>query len=239
MYVADLHMEQLSKRNTFLFVTPKSWHDSLFQDLQQSVTGKWIRIFEPNEFTADQLDGLDPELIFLPHWSHIIPETIYERYTCIVFHMTDLPYGRGGSPLQNLILRKHKTTVISAIKVEKGIDSGPVYLKSRPISLEGTAEDIFKRCSVEIGKMIRSIIQEMPSPQPQTGEITHFKRRKPDDSNIASLSALEDIYDHIRMLDCEGYPPAFIETNSLRIEFDQAAFADNQTLTAHVRIIKK
>ena len=43
--------------------------------------------------------------------------------------MTDLPYGRGGSPLQNLIVRGHKHTMISAIKCVKELDAGPIYLK--------------------------------------------------------------------------------------------------------------
>lgn len=43
--------------------------------------------------------------------------------------MTDLPYGRGGSPLQNLIVRNHYKTKISEIRVKKEIDSGPIYLK--------------------------------------------------------------------------------------------------------------
>ena len=32
-------------------------------------------------------------------------QEIHENYKCIIFHMTDLPFGRGGSPLQNLISR--------------------------------------------------------------------------------------------------------------------------------------
>jgi len=35
----------------------------------------------------------------------IILKEIFENYEIILFHMTDLPYGRGGSPLQNLIVR--------------------------------------------------------------------------------------------------------------------------------------
>ncbi len=34
-----------------------------------------------------------------------MPREIFENWACVVFHMTDLPYGRGGSPLQNLIVR--------------------------------------------------------------------------------------------------------------------------------------
>ena len=43
--------------------------------------------------------------------------------------MTDLPFGRGGSPLQNLIERGIKQTKISAIKCVKELDGGDIYLK--------------------------------------------------------------------------------------------------------------
>ena len=53
--------------------------------------------------------------------------------------MTDLPFGRGGSPLENLILRGHTSTVISAIKCAPELDSGDIYLQ-KPLSLYGSAE---------------------------------------------------------------------------------------------------
>jgi len=43
--------------------------------------------------------------------------------------MTDLPFGRGGSPLQNLIVRGFTHTKLSALRVEKGLDTGDIYLK--------------------------------------------------------------------------------------------------------------
>lgn len=55
--------------------------------------------------------------------------------------MTDLPYGRGGSPLQNLIKRNIENTKISAIKVVKDLDAGDIYLK-RDLNLNGTADEI-------------------------------------------------------------------------------------------------
>ena len=71
--------------------------------------------------------------------------------------MTDLPYGRGGSPLQNLIIRNNKSTKISAIKVESGIDTGGIYLKN-DLDLSGTAKDIFDKSSDIIYNMISEII---------------------------------------------------------------------------------
>ena len=34
----------------------------------------------------------------------LIPEDIYTKYVCIQFHASDLPKGRGGSPIQNQIV---------------------------------------------------------------------------------------------------------------------------------------
>ena len=82
----------------------------------------------------------------IPHWSYIIPKDIFNLFNCVVFHMTDLPFGRGGSPLQNLIIRGYEKTKISALKVTNGIDSGPIYLK-KPLSLDGTAYEIMIRAS--------------------------------------------------------------------------------------------
>ena len=58
--------------------------------------------------------------------------------------MTDLPYGRGGSPLQNLIIRGHRDTQLTALKCEENVDEGPVYAKT-PLSLSGSAEEILAR----------------------------------------------------------------------------------------------
>jgi methionyl-tRNA formyltransferase len=199
----------------------------------------WLLIDSKNEFNLVTLKEFNPSRIFIPHWSHIIPYEIFENYECVVFHMTDLPFGRGGSPLQNLISRGYKTTKISAIKVEQGLDTGDVYLK-RILGLEGNASEIFERSSLVIEEMIREIINENIRPLPQVGEITEFKRRKPEDSNINELCDLEKVYDYIRMLDCDGYPHAFIETPNLKFEFINANFnKTEEIITANVRISKK
>ena len=85
-----------------------------------------------------------PNIIFFIHWSKIIKKEIYSKYFCVQFHCTKLPYGRGGSPVQNLIISGQKETFITAFKVEKKLDSGPIILR-RKMKLIGTANDIYKR----------------------------------------------------------------------------------------------
>lgn len=222
----------------FLLVTEKDWHDDLFNKLSIQKGQVWKRISQKNELSFNIINDFKPDWIFIPHWSYIIPSSVYLNFTCVVFHMTDLPFGRGGSPLQNLILRGYKETKISAIRVTKGLDTGDVYLK-KPLVLNGKAQQIFIKASDVIHDMILEIVEKNLTPIPQSGEITLFKRRKPEDGNLFLLSSKNEIFDYIRMLDCVGYPPAFIETAHFRFEFTEAMFNNDETIKANVRVIKK
>lgn len=224
--------------NTFVLATPKPWHDDLYHNLVERVPGNWVRVKDKDELTEEKLQYTQPAYIFVPHWSHIIQEEVYNKYQCIVFHMTDLPFGRGGSPLQNLIERGFEQTMISAIKVSAGLDKGPVYLK-RSLSLLGTAEEIFIRSAKIIEGMIVEILEKKIVPVPQSGIPVNFKRRKPSDSDLASLATVEQVFDYIRMLDCEGYPNAFIEFGNFRLEFSRASLKSDKSIIADVRITKK
>ena len=195
-------------------------------------------INKKEQLNENFLNQFSPNYIFFLHWSYLIPEDIFNNYTCIVFHMTDLPYGRGGSPLQNLIERGHINTKISAIKVVKEIDAGPIYLK-RDLALYGTAEEIFLRASKIIAKMAQEIINNDLKPVSQEGEPVFFKRRKPEMGNLHQIDMIEKIYDYIRMLDAEGYPKAFIENEYFRFEFSRASLKSNESIIADVRIFKK
>ena len=222
----------------FVLLTEKSWHAELFENLSSRKDEDWTLINTKSNFVKDKLDEISPAKIFIPHWSHLIQSDIFESYDCIVFHMTDLPYGRGGSPLQNLIVRGYDDTMISAIKVDHGIDTGGIYMKQR-LSLLGSAQEIFLRSALIIEDMIDRIIAEDLKPVSQKGEPTIFKRRKKEDGNLAELDNIDDLYNYIRMLDCEGYPSAFIETDAFVLHFNRASINSDKSISADVRITKK
>lgn len=221
-----------------MLVSEKNWHKELFEKLSSIVPGEWLHIDRQELLTVEQLSVFQPDKIFFPHWSCIIPGDLFETYECIVFHMTDLPFGRGGSPLQNLISRGIYETKVSALKVTKGIDTGDIYLK-KPLSLFGTAEEIYKRTSDIIGEMIVEIIRNNAKPVPQEGTVVAFPRRKPEDGNIADLESIQKVFDFIRMLDAKGYPNAFVEIGNFRLEFSRASIQNDNSILADVRIIQK
>lgn len=191
-------------------------------------------ISDPRLLTVERLRELQPRFVFFPHWSHRIDAKVYEEFECVIFHMTDLPFGRGGSPLQNLIARGIYDTKISALRCVRELDGGPVYLK-KPLSLHGTAEEIFMRASTTIEDMIVEILQVSPRPQPQRGKSTIFRRRTPAEGNLAKTRSLPQAFDLIRMLDAEGYPKAFLEAGPFRIEFTRASSKASH-IVADVRI---
>ena len=211
-------------KKAIVIATTKSWNKKnalIFQERFEKEYDTYI-FTDKNQLTYEALKAIQPRYCFFPHWSWIIPKNIYIDFDCIVFHMTDLPYGRGGSPLQNLIIRKNYETKISALKVDSGIDSGKIYMKIPFYVGIGNAEEILLKASQAIFfEMIPKILLTKPIPRKQAGQMVIFKRRKPDDSDLgsANLVSLDDWYDFVRMLDGEGYPNAYLKVGRFKVTF--------------------
>ena len=218
----------------YVVATVKSWNVAQFSRRTGALPGTWHLIERPEALTVGVLDRIKPRYVFLPHWSWRVPDEIVTAYECVCFHMTDVPYGRGGSPLQNLILRGHEGTVMSALRMVHELDAGPVYMK-RPLSLEGSAQTIFERASRLVFDMIEQIVQKEPEPEQQTGAPVVFERRRPEQSEIPADLSSRQLYDFIRMLDAEGYPNAFVEVGRYRMQFTNAA-QENGGVRANVSI---
>ena len=224
---------------TIVVLSEKNWNTRTLKVLEKSLPDyNWVLIKSKDDFTYSNLERHNPRYVFIPHWSYIIPKKIFEKFECILFHMTDLPYGRGGSPLQNLITRGFDRTMISALRVVEELDAGPIYLK-QPLSLLGTAEEIFMRANKIIEQMIVTIISNNLLSVEQQGTPEVFKRRTPEMSSINEINELGKMFDHIRMLDAEGYPKAYFVTDHFKFEITRASLKANETILADVRIIKK
>ena len=229
----------MKQKPTYIVATIKPWNIKLFHGLISKYPGRWILVTDPKKLTPEFVLKLKPRYIFFPHWSWIVPKEILDAAECVCFHEAAVPYGRGGSPIQNLIVRGHKHTKISALRMEEGLDTGPVYMQ-RPLSLQGSAQEIFERAAPIVAGMIKTIAERNPKPKKQTGKVTVFKRRTPNMSDITQLAepTIENIYDHIRMLDADTYPHAFIDLPKYRIEFTNAR-KKNGTIQTDSVIIKK
>ena len=180
------------------------------------------------------LKAVNPKYIFFPHWSWKVDKSIYQKYECVAFHTAPLPYGRGGSPIQNLIIRGFKKSPICALKMNEDIDSGPIYTM-REICLDGDLTDIFKRMAEKIEEMIVNISFEEPIPKNQEGKVELFSRLNYSDNEIKPYMSKKEIYDRIRMVDADDYEKAFIKFGNKRIIISKASLIDNK-LKAEIKI---
>ena len=226
-----------SRLQPLLVLSSRPWNNALADRLASRLDRSVKIMTSKTELTPDAVAEINPPWIFVPHWSHLIPEPVWGRWPTVIFHMTDLPYGRGGSPLQNLIHRGHETTMLTALRCSAGLDMGDVYLK-QPLTLCGSAEEIFLRADKLIEKMIEQIVHEDPKAVPQHGKPEIFIRRTPEESNLSLCpeGSLASWYDQIRMLDATGYPHAFIEVYGMRLEFRRVTHRSDG-LHADVRIV--
>lgn len=207
---------------TYVIASDRPWNRRLPENLADRCEGRFVLIDNKEGLNSEKLQAIGPRYVFFPHWSYRIPKEIYENFECIIFHMTDLPYGRGGSPLQNLIVRGHSETVMTALRCMADMDAGPVYTK-RLLCLHGAAEEIFLRASQLIEEMIEEIVIDDPEPVPQEGEVVTFARRKAEDGDLEQTQDLDELYDFIRMLDADDYPPAFFKIGRYKLEFSHAS----------------
>lgn len=225
-----------STHPSLLVLSSRPWNGNLIIRLRDRLNCPVESIISPSQLTPEAVASINPQWIFVPHWSHLIPASIWSHWPTVIFHMTDVPYGRGGSPLQNLIQLGHSKTMLTALRCSADVDSGDVYLKQQ-LDLHGSAEEIFLRADGLIEKMIQRIVREKPVAMPQQGEPVLFARRTAAQSNLSDCSEgeLTSWYDKIRMLDAEGYPHAFLEAHGMRLELRRVS-RRSDGLHADVRI---
>ena len=204
--VSPFFKKSLKKKNFFFFSNKKSLN---FKNIKK----------------------INPKIIFVPHWNWKIPKEIIENYLTIGFHATPLPYGRGGSPVQNMIIRGFDKTTICAIKLTDEIDAGPIYYK-KMVSLSGNGDEIFFRIYRKTLAMIRFIIKKIPKEKKQSGKITYFIRRVPEESRLDfKQKNILKVYNFIRMLDINiinNFPKSFLEIGNYKIKFYNPKFIKNK-----------
>ena len=193
----------------------RPWNKAVFEECKPATDWMFVDSLGQIPATAKR--------IFFVNWLERVPEHIWREIECIAFHASPLPFGRGASPIQHQILAGLESTHLSAFRMCEKMDAGGVYLQE-PLSLLGSAEEIYLRAARLAMQMAGRIARYSLVPRPQDElRVTTLRRRKPSESLLPPELGLARTYDFIRMLDCEGFPPAFIVYGKLRIEFTRAA----------------
>src|SRR5690242_2866818 len=132
--------------STYVLACSTQWALAAFARRRAELPGDWITVVGKQDLDERLLAVHKPRYVFFPHWSWRVPDNVVSGYDCVCFHMTDLPFGRGGSPLQNLIVQGASETQLTAFRMTADLDAGPVYAK-RKLSLDGAAHEIYSRAA--------------------------------------------------------------------------------------------
>jgi len=217
----------------YLFCAYREWALSLYEKLIKK-NRNFILLKDPKKLKLRYIKKLDPKFIFFPDWSWIVSKDIINNYDCICIHESNLPKFRGGSPLQNQIIRGIRKTKSTAFLMTEGLDEGDILIQKN-ISLIGSLDEIFKRMIKNDYEIILEIVEGRFRRRKQKAKPTFFKRRKPSESELKSLDhSKRYLYDFIRML-AHPYPNAFLKVDSRKIIFKSAIY-DGKKLRCEVEI---
>ena len=86
--------------------------------------------------------------------------------------------------------------------------------------------------------MIGRLVEHLPAPEEQLGETVVFRRLGREDNEIGLDATIEEVYNSIRMLDDESYPPAYISLKNVLIEFSDIS-KSGEGLCCKVRITNR
>lgn len=136
----------------------------------------------------------------------------------LVIHESDLPKGKGWSPVTWQILEGQKIIPVTLFEAVEGVDAGPIYLQENIEfnGLELIDEIRFKQGekTIELAYNFVKNYRGIKS-KSQEGESTFYKRRRPEDSRIDIEKSVREQFNLLRVCDNERYP-AFFEIDGQR-----------------------
>ncbi|MDO9417754.1 methionyl-tRNA formyltransferase [Pararhizobium sp.] len=180
-----------------------------------------IPVFTPINFKAETdrqaFIDLDADVAVVVAYGLLLPEAILNgtRLGCYNGHASLLPRWRGAAPLQRAIMAGDRETGMMVMKMDKGLDTGPVALTERvPIGEAMTAGELHDRMMQTGGKLMAKAMNLLDEGQlpltPQTFDgVIYAAKIDKGETRIDFSRDATDVHNHIRGL--SPFPGAWFE----------------------------
>lgn len=194
-----------------------SWLNSAIQKMLQD----W-RTEEHQVLWVHNIEDLQPgDFCFYLGCGQIVPPTILSQYrNNLVVHESELPKGKGWSPLTWQILEAKNRIAVTLFEAADKVDSGVIYAQEW-LEFEGhelieelraaQAQATLQLCK----RFVTHYPQILEGAREQVGEPTFYPRRCPEDSTLNPAQSIEAQFDLLRVVDNQRYP-AFFEIRGHR-----------------------
>ena len=176
----------------------------------------------------EQLRALNADLFVVAAYGKILPQVVLDipRLGCVNLHASLLPRHRGAAPVAHAILSGDEETGVCLMKMEAGLDTGPVYATVRtPIEDADTAGTLTDRLAQLNAKLLMQHIAEIAlmTAVPQPAGDTYAGKLKKEDGLVDFNRSARDVWLRIRAF--SPWPSAFTFVNGKRLQILAANLA--------------
>lgn len=153
------------------------------------------------------------DVCFLLSCTKILPETFLKlnKYN-IVVHASDLPEGKGFSPMQWQILEGRECITLTLFNAVKELDAGDYFLKEK-LCFDGheLLDELHKKMGEKINEMCLKFIKYIKELEPvkQTGQSTFYPKRTSQDDRVDPNKTILELFNHFRIANNIDYPLYF------------------------------
>ncbi len=172
--------------------------------------------------------ALDLDIAVVAAYGLLLPKPALAapRLGCINVHASLLPRWRGAAPIERAILAGDKETGIAIMRMEEGLDTGPVLrMEKMPIAGDETAASLRAKLASLGATLLCEALDRIesvaPQPQPRDG-VTYAKKITRDEGRIDWRKSAPEIERQVRALDC------WFEVKGERVKLLAAALAQGK-----------
>jgi len=166
--------------------------------------------------------GVDAAIVVA--YGVILPKEILDapRLGCFNLHASLLPRWRGAAPIQRAIMAGDKATGVQAMRMEEGLDTGPILLSETvEIRDDDTAATLHDRLSLVGAQLLPRFLSALErgglveTPQSADG-VTYAAKISPAEAKIDWSRPASEIDRHIRGL--SPFPGAWFDARGERVK---------------------
>lgn len=139
-----------------------------------------IPVFQPVRIKAPEaaevLRGYDADIFVVAAFGQILSEEILTmpKYGCVCIHASLLPKYRGAGPIQWAVINGEKTTGVTIMQMDRGIDTGDMLMKTEvKIDPQETGDSLHDKLALAGARLIVEAL-----PKIESGEVTPVKQNE-------------------------------------------------------------
>lgn len=190
-----------------------------------------LALFQPEKIRGEafwrQLESLRPDLFVVAAYGRILPGTVLDvpSHGAVNVHASILPRYRGAAPIAWAILRGEKTTGVTTMLMDEGMDTGDILLQEEvPIEADETAEGLRDKLAVLGAALLTKTLAKMKTgdlrPVPQDpSRATDAPVLKKEDGRIDWSKTAEEIGRQVRAF--HPWPGAFTAFQGHRVKIQR------------------